>query len=214
MPRSYPDAATAARRKFALAVILACSELMAASPRGQDARRGAIPRLSDDQLGESLKRFRSLHKNTVCTARPMPWSDDRSFRKNWLLWIDCSLESTSPFVGTRLLAETNPRAPLGTFASFRKKRLVELSYTLAGTLIDDLLPALGGRYGRPDRIAYNRMGRVDFASWISRNAVLDAELIPIAAATADRNFLRIGEGTPANAVRVRLQIKSMPALEP
>ncbi|MHB8501428.1 MAG: hypothetical protein ACYDCG_19860 [Candidatus Acidiferrales bacterium] len=118
------------------------------------------------------------------------------------------------FEGQRLLGDTDPTRPFGIFASFYKKKLVALSYTLSSASIDDLLPILDKRYGKANRSTYNRAGYVDFASWAGQKADLDVELVPIAPVVADRNFLRIGEGLPCNAVRIRARLNRMPPSDP
>lgn len=195
---------------FAAALLLACPGLAQA----HEAARQSVAIVNGDHLGESLHRFRVLHRGASCISRPEAWSDERSFKTNWLLWMDCSLERGVTFEGRSLLGEVFPTRPFGLFASFYKKKLVELSYTLAATSIDDLLPTLNKRYGQASRVTYNRTGNVDSASWAGRTAFLDVELVPISPAVDDRNFLKIGKGPPSNAVRIRLQFNAMPPSDP
>ena len=146
--------------------------------------------------------------------RPTAWSDERTFKAGWLKWVNCSLQSGSTFAGERLLGEVNPTRPFGLFASFYKKKLVELSYTLAATSIDALLPVLSKWYGQARRVTYDKKGRVDFASWVARKALLDVKLVPIAPAIADGSFLRVGEGMPSTAVRICTRLDSVPETDP
>lgn len=201
-------------RMLPLGAMLETSALTGVTAREHDVPRRDIPRLTEDQLGESLNRFRKLHRGASCVVRPIAWSDERSFKGNWLKWVNCSLERGPMFAGYRLLGEANPTLPFGLFASFYKKKLVELSYTLAATSIDDLLPVLSKQYGQANRVIYNKSDDVDFASWVGGKALLDVELVPITPAISDRSFLRVGEEMSSSAVRIRTRLDSVPEADP
>ena len=201
-------------RMLALGAMLGTSALTGVTARTHDVPRRDIPRLTEDQLGESLNRFRKLHRGAICVVQTPAWSDERSFKANWLKWVNCGLEKGPTFAGQRLLGETNPTRPFGLYASFYKKKLVELSYTLAATSINDLLPALTKRCGHANRVTYNKSGNVDFASWAGRKTLLDVELVPIAPAIADQSFLRLGLGMPSSAVRIRMRLNGIPETDP
>jgi hypothetical protein len=195
-----------------LAAFVACSLMGTAEAR--EVRRLGIPRLNEDRLGESLSRFRSFHKKAICIRRPNESSAERSLKRDWLKWVDCSLEEGVTFEGRELLAEVYPARPFGVLASFNRKRLVELTYTLSITSIDALLPSLDKRYGVAFRMTYDRKGLVDSAAWSDHEASLDVELVPISPAVADRDFLRLGVGLPGSAVRVRIRFNSLPPSGP
>jgi hypothetical protein len=197
-----------------LGALAAFSTVPGRIAEAREVRRIRSPGLSTDQLGESLNKFRSLHKDAKCIVRPVEWSDERSFKTTWLLWVDCSLEKRVAFEGKTLLAEVDPIRPFWVFASFYKKRLVELTYTLSTESMDALLPIFDRRYGESIRTTYNRTGFVDSAEWSDREASLDVELVPISLAIADRDFLRIGGGLSINAVRIRIRLKRMPPSDP
>ncbi len=197
-----------------LVVILARWSLTVIIAQAQVKSPHSISSLDKDQLGESLNKFRGVHKGASCLARPITWSDERNFKRNWLLWVDCCLESGVAIVGQNLLRETNPSRPFGVFASFYKKRLAELSYMVSITSIEALLPILTRRYGEATRITYNSIGSVDCAFWANQKATVYVELVPIAAVTVDRNFLRIGVGPPSSAVRIRTRLNKMPQSDP
>jgi hypothetical protein len=190
-----------------LAAVVACSLIGTADAR--ETRRLGTPRLNEDQLGESLSRFRSLHKKASCIRRPNESSDERSLKRDWLKWVDCSLEEGVTFEGLELLAEVYPTRPFGVFASFNRKRLVELTYTLSITSIDALLPSLDKLYGEAFHRTYDRKGLLDSARWSDREASLEVELVPISPAVADRDFLRLGVGSPGSAVRVRIRLNAL-----
>ena len=190
-----------------LAAAVACS--LTGTAEARVTRRLGIPRLNEDQLGESLGRFRTLHKKASCTRRPNESSDERSMKRDWLKWIDCSLEEGVTFGGKELFAEANPTRPFGLFASFNRKRLVELTYMLSTTSIDALLPSLDKLYGEALRMTYDRKGLVDSATWSDQEASLDVDVVPICAAVADRGFLRLGVGLPGSAVRIRIRFNAL-----
>lgn len=201
-------------RSVMLVVIVVFIELSGSTARARDGRRTLTLRLNDDQLGESLNRFRSLHTEANCVVRPIEWSDERSFKANWLLWVDCSLEKGVTFEGHELLAEVDPARPFGLFASFYKRKLVELSYTLAVASIEALLPILYRQYGAADYVAHNKAGLLNAATWKGSTASLDVELVPILPAVSDRGFLQIGKGPPGSAVRIRIHFSNMPSGNP
>jgi hypothetical protein len=198
-------------RSVMFAVIVVFMELSGNTARARDGRRTLTLRLNDDQLGESLKRFRSIHKKAICVVRPIEWSDERSFKGNWWLWVDCSLEKGVTFEGHELLAEVDPARPFGLFASFYKRKLVEVSYTLCLASVEALLPILYKGYGAADNVAHNKAGSLDAATWKGSTASLDVELVPIFPAVSDRDFLQIGKGLPRSAVRIRIHFSNMPS---
>jgi hypothetical protein len=177
---------------------------------GHVTRRLTIPRLNEDQLGESLNRFRALHREASCVVQPTGWSNDLSFKANWLLWVDCSSEKVASSEGPELLAGVVPGHPLMVFASFYKRKLVELSYTLSITSIEALLPILSRRIGTADRVVHNQAGVLDSVTWADRAVSLDVELVPTLPAVVDGNFLRIGKGLAGNTVRVRIHSRTTP----
>src|SRR5580704_9859050 len=205
---------TARMRSVVLAVIVVFIELSGRTARGRDGRRAFTLRLNDDQLGESLNHFRALHTKANCIVRPTESSDERGFKRDWLRWVDCSLEKGVTFEGHELLAEADPARPLGIFASFYKKKLVELSYTLSAASIETLLPILDRGYGAADHVARNGAGFLDSVTWAGRTATLDVELVPILPTAVDRDFLRIGKYTPSRAVRVRIRFNAVPSCDP
>ncbi len=197
-------------RSVMLAIIVAVIELSGRTAPARDGRRTFTMRLNDDQLGESLNRFRSLHTKANCVVRPVESSDERGFKRDWLLWVDCSLEKGVTFEGHELLAEADPARPFGIFASFYKKKLVELSYTLSAASIETLLPILDRGYGSADHVVRNGAGFLDSVTWAGRTATLNVELVPISPAAVDRDFLRIGGGRLSSAVRIRTRLNQMP----
>jgi hypothetical protein len=213
MNRIQPYPSVSKTCRLAL-VALIVSALTASVAPGRKVRRSGMPKLNNDQLGESLKRFRSLHRDATCVMRPTGGFDDKTFKTNWLRWVDCSLAKGDTFEGQELLAEANSARPFGILGSFYKKKLVELSYTLSTTSIDALLQILDRKYRQATRITYDRAGHVDFVEWADRVASLDVEFAPIFPAIAKGNFLRIGEGQPSNAVRIRTRLNNMPSSDP
>lgn len=175
-----------------------------------ETRRLTIPKLNEDQLGESLSRFRALHREASCVVQPTGGSNELSFKANWLLWADCSLEKAVSFGGQGSLAGVDPARLPVVFASFYEKKLVELSYTLSITSIEAVLPILSRGIGAADRVVRNQTGFFDSATWADRAASLDVELVPILPAVVDGNFLRIGKGAAGNTVRIRIRSRTTP----
>jgi hypothetical protein len=141
MNRIQPYPTVSKTCRLALAALIV-SVLAASVAQARETRRSGMPKLNNDQLGESLKRFRSLHRDATCVMRPTGGFDDKTFKTNWLPWVDCSLAKGGAFEGQVLLAEANPARPFGILGTFYMKRLVELSYTLSTTSIDALLQIL------------------------------------------------------------------------
>jgi hypothetical protein len=198
------------KRGVMLGALAAFSTILGRIAEATEASSIRSPGLNTDQLGESLKKFRSLHTDAKCIVRPIEWSDERSFKTNWLLWVDCSLEKGVSFEGQELLARSDPDRPFGVFASFYKRKLIELSYTLSTTSIEDLLPILHRVYGKPDQVTRSAAGILDSVTWAYHKVNLDVELVPISPAVVDGNFLRIGKGLVGNAVRIRIRPRTTP----
>lgn len=180
----------------------------------EETHRSGIPRLNNDKLGESLKRFRSLHRDANCVRRQDAEFDDKTLKANGLRWVDCSVEKGVTFEGQKLYAEANPSRPFGMLAIFYKRKLVELSYMLSSTSIDSLSLILARRYGKASRVTYDRAGHAVFVEWADRVASLDLEFVPIFPAIAKGNFLSIGEGQESKAVRIRTRFNAMPSNDP
>jgi hypothetical protein len=189
-----------------LGALAAFAELLGGMADARDLHRIGVP----DQLGESLKKFRSLHREANCVVPPIEWSDERGFKKNWLLWMDCSLGKGVSFEEPELLAKINPYRPLDIFASFYKRKLVELYYTLSSTSIEGLLPILHRAYGEPNHTTRDPAGFLDSVTWADHTASLVVEVVPISPVTADGHFLRIGKGSPTSAVRIRIHFGTIP----
>src|SRR4029077_19353818 len=139
--------------RFALVFLILASFAASIAP-ARAIQRSGIPHLHNDQLGEALERFRSLHRDATCVMRPTAGIVDKTFKTNWLRWVDCSVAKGNTFEGQELLAEAIPARPFGILGSFYKKKLVELSYTLSTPSIDELLQILNRKYRRASRITY------------------------------------------------------------
>jgi len=197
----------ARKRTLMLGVLALFSGLGERTAEARAVRRIGV--LSADQLGESLKKFRSLHQDAKCVVRPTEWFDERSFKRNWLLWVDCSLERGVSFTGQELSARANSGGSFGVFASFYKRKLIDLKYTLSATSIEALLPVLKRAHGEPAHITRDTSGFLDSAAWDDHAASLVVELVPVSPTVVDGDFLRIGKGLPASAVRIRISFKTI-----
>lgn len=163
-----------------------------------------IARISNDHMGESLKRFRSIHKPANCTRGPAEGFDEKKRKFKFSPWIVCGVRIGVTFEGQELLDKVNPGRPFGMWASFYDKRLVELNYTLAISSMDSLVPLLESQFGQPAHITHDDDGKVSFVSWIRHGTQMEISVVPIGPAMADEEFLHVGVGEPSRAVQVRL----------
>jgi hypothetical protein len=160
-----------------------------------DIRRPLKP--NDDHLGESLKDFRSQHKRASCHRRPSGEDEEKKLRAEWLTWVDCGFEGTT-LVGVETIG--NPSQSFGMFATFHDKKLVELGYTLADQSIAALFPSLVRKLGEPSQILFTE-GELQLAAWVRWRETFTVEFLSLPPVATDRQFLRIGRGTPAHAAR-------------
>jgi len=183
--------------------------LVMLAPGVATARSGengqVVRKLNDDQLGESLQKFRSRHKGVKCHRRP----NEAEALRDWLLWVDCSIERGISLRGQKVLAETNPSEPFGVFAKFYKKRLVELSYTLPASSASVLFPIFVKELGKPSRTFPSASGDMLAATWADHQASLELGFVSLSPTVADEGFLRIGQGNPVQVFRVRLSRSDM-----
>jgi hypothetical protein len=167
------------------------------------ARRRPVPlslKLNDDHLGESLKDFRSRHKNARCHRRPSGEAEESKLRAAWLTWVDCGFEN-STVMG---METVQGNQPFGTFATFHDKKLVEISFTLADQTIAAILPTLIRKLGEPSRILLNEIDELQSVTWVRWRETLTVEFLLLPPVATDRQFLRIKRGVPARAVQVRM----------
>ena len=183
-------------------IFLAATVLQVGVMNAEAGPRFPITRLYTDQLGESLKKFHSTHKDASCMRRPIGEVSEENFEVNGSPWIDCGAKTGLTFKGQKLVDELNPTRPLG--ASFYKKRLVELTYTFDVASIETLLPILRDRYGEANRVTHDTAGAVDSALWIDHEVQLTAEVVPMSPVVAEKDFLRVEEGAPSNVVQIKI----------
>jgi hypothetical protein len=169
-----------------------------------------IRAISDDQLGESLKKFRLTHKGAKCHRRPTEESSKQEINKEWLLWVDCGLESGVTYEGQQLLAEGDPAHPFGMVARFYKEKLFELTYALGLASTETLVAILYEKLGMPSQIVRNKGGGIESATWANKVSSLTVDIASSFPAVADGNFLRI-TNSPTPALSVRIFLNKMPA---
>jgi hypothetical protein len=170
--------------------------------------------LNEDRLGESLKSFRSRHKEAKCHRRPNDASDEQRLKEEWLAWVDCGLERGIKFYGVELYAEANSSQPFGMFATFHEKKLVDLSYTLATQSVKDLLPTMIQEFGKPSLISVTEKGDLNSITWIGQTENIAVELVQLSPVSADGNYLKVHKGDPTHAVRVRVCLNTMLSRDP
>ncbi len=171
------------------------------------------PTVNEDHLGESLKRFLSFHRLANCRRGLSTGFNERKHKLKFSSWIVCGLQKGATFEGWPLLDEVDPARPFGLLASFYHKRLVELNYTLAIASIDGLIPSLKRQYGRPTHITLEKNGEASSVSWTGHHgAQMEVAVVTIPPAVADQDFLRIGEGEPGRAVRIRIRYSHAPSM--
>jgi hypothetical protein len=197
--------------KWFLSVVILTVLLPPAVVAGaQERSKPTIQAISDDQLGESLKKFRSTHKGAQCRRRPTEESNKQESNKKWLQWVDCGLEIGATYEGQELLAEADPAHPFGMVARFYKQRLFELTYALALSSTQPLVALLGEKYGQPSQLIRNREGGIKSATWANKVSSLTVDVASSFPAVADGNFLRITK-SPTPALSVRIFLNKMPA---
>ena len=179
-------------------------------PGAQERSTPAIRAIKDDQLGESLKKFRSTHKGAKCHRKPTEESIKREINNVWLLWVDCGLESGVTYEGQGLLAEADPAHPFGMVARFYKEKLFELTYALAPSSMQTLISVLDEKLGKPSQVVRNKGGGIESATWANKVSSLTVDSTSSFPAVADGDFLRITKN-PTPALCVRIFLNKMPA---
>lgn len=189
--------------RVSILVVIVASSVLAPGTCGRNRSSPPIIRLVDDRLGESLKEFRSRHRKAACHRRSNEEGDERTSKAHWLAWVDCSVERGVSFMGVETLAEADPAHPLGMFATFHDKQLVELSYTLAIRSTETLLPRIASELGEPTRVVPAGSNEPESFTWIGQSESLTLEVIPVRFVAAGP-YLLIGSNAPLSAVRVRI----------
>ncbi len=201
------------RRINLLVITLAASGFPGVSTQGGERSGPPFIKFHEDRLGESLKQFRSRHKDARCHRRASKESDEKRLKEEWLIWVDCGLEKTIKLNGIDTLPESSSR-PFGMSATFYNKKLAELTYTLAPQTVEELLPTLTGKFGRPTQISPTKDDGVESVMWGWRTETLALERVELCPVVVEQAFLRIGKGSGGRAVRVRVFLNGIPSSEP
>jgi hypothetical protein len=146
--------------------------------------------LKVDYLGESLKEYRSVHPKAVCLREHGEWAEEDP-GKTWLLWIHCSLDTGVTVGGYKLLSESDPRYPFGAYATFHRKRLVTISYTLSTVSLESLVSLIGHDCGLPLNLTKDNDGVLRRASCATSGFSVVLRSIPIQALTTDNRRLEV-----------------------
>jgi hypothetical protein len=197
--------------KWFLSVVILTALFSPAIVAGAQKRSPPVIRaISDDQLGESLKKFRLTHKGAKCHRRPTEESSKQEINKEWLLWVDCGLESGVTYEGQGLLAEADPAHPFGMVARFYKEKLFELTYALAPSSMQTLVSLLDEKLGKPSQVVRKKEGGIESATWANKVSSLTLDSTLSFPAVADGDFLRVTK-SPAPALSVRIFLNKLPA---
>ena len=148
--------------------------------------------LNVDHLGETLREFRSVHKKAYCHRANGDW-DENDSKKAWLLWIHCSLETGVTFAGYKLLSESEPRYPFGVYATFYRRRLVSITYTLSQLSteeIESLVSLIGHDCRRPLIWTEDDEGVVTGVHWGDKRLSVVIRSVPIAVLNENNKTLR------------------------
>ncbi len=162
-----------------------------------------------DQLGESLKVFRSVHPKAHCDRVHGEWAEENP-RKTWLLWVHCSLDTGVTFGGYELLSESNPRYPFGAYATFYRKRLIEITYTLSNASIAPLVSLIAQECGQPLDLTKDDYGALTGAFWVTKRFSVVVRSIPIQALASDDGILIVTNDVFLFATSVTITAKDEP----
>jgi hypothetical protein len=163
--------------------------------------------LKVDHIGESLKEFRSVHRKAYCRRAYGEWDEDDP-KKAWLLWIHCSLEAGVTFGGYKLLSESEPRYPFGEYATFYRKRLVSITYTLSTASIESLVSLIGHECGQPLIWTKDDEGVLTGAYWGTKRLSVVIRSVPITALNDNNKTLRVTADIMVYATSVTLAVGS------
>jgi hypothetical protein len=146
--------------------------------------------LKVDYLGETLKEYRSVHPKAICLRERGEWAEEDP-GKTWLLWIHCSLDTGVTVGGYKLLSESDPRYPFGAYATFHRKRLVTITYTLSTGSLESLVSLMGRDCGWPLNLTKDDDGVLRRAFCTTRRFSVVLRSIPIQALTTDNRRLEV-----------------------
>ena len=168
-------------------LLVGASLLLPANASCSRTARTVPDGLKVDHLGESLREFRSVHRKAYCRRAQGEWDEDEP-KKAWLLWIHCSLETGVTFGGYKLLCESEPRYPFGAYATFYRKRLVAITYTLSTANIESLVSLIGR-----GRVSMTKVdcGVLTGVSWSDKGSSIVIQLIPIRTLKYSPGLLRV-----------------------
>jgi hypothetical protein len=125
-----------------------------------------------------------------CLRERGEWAEEDP-GKTWLLWIHCSLDTGVTVGGYKLLSESDPRYPFGAYATFHRKRLVTISYTLSTVSLESLVSLIGHDCGLPLNLTKDNDGVLRRAFCATRGFSVVLRSIPIQALTTDNRRLEV-----------------------
>lgn len=163
-------------------------------PANASCRR--VPRtipdgLKVDHLGESLKEFKSVHREAHCHRAYGEWTEEDP-KGTWLRWIHCSLEAGMTFGGQKLLSESEPQYPFGVYATFFQKRLVSITYYLDVDIsLESLVSLIGHECSQPIFWEKDENGRLTGAYWGTKRLSVIIRSVPMAVLNDDNKTLSV-----------------------
>ncbi len=137
------------------------------------------------------------------------WAEENP-RKTWLLWVHCSLDTGVTFGGYELLSESNPRYPFGAYATFYRKRLIEITYTLSNASIAPLVSLIAQECGQPLDSTKDDYGALTGAFWVTKRFSVVVRSIPIQALASDDGILIVTNDVFLFATSVTITAKDEP----
>jgi hypothetical protein len=143
-----------------------------------------------DHLGESLKAFRSVHRKAYCYRVPGEWAEDDTMKMRFQS-IHCGLSAGVTFGGHELLSESNPRYPFGAYATFYRKRLVEITYTLSDANIESVASLIARECGPPLELTKDESGALTRAFWVTKRSSVVVQSIPVNAMASGNGMLKV-----------------------
>jgi hypothetical protein len=200
------------KRRFraVLIPIWACALLLLqASVFCKQIPKTAPDGLRMDYLGETLKVFRSVHPKADCHRVHGVWAEGDP-KEKWFRWINCSVATGVTFGGYELLSEANPVYPFGAYATFYKKRLIEITYTLSNATIEPLVSRLARDCGQPLDSTKDDHGAVAQASCTTTKFSVVVRTIPVQSMASDKGLINLTRNVLLFATSVTIAVSDKP----
>jgi hypothetical protein len=150
---------------------------------GRNHPQPILDALRVDKLGESVRAFRSIHRKASCHRIHGAWEEGAP-KTVRLMWMYCSFDRGARFAGYELLSELHPEYPFGADATFYKKRLVEITYTISDANVESIVSLIEQEYGPPLGSTRDENSVMMQARWASKRLSVVVRAVPIQAQTS------------------------------